>query len=150
MKGSSRMVDYTCSIFSYFLCVLFAVLLCVFNVMSKLLKAVEGGGPGGIFNIGKSTATLVNAEMVCIVLFLHILLPLPSEWFPPLFLYFKRVLQAVKTKFKDVAGCDEAKAEIQEFVRFLKEPSRYKKLGAKIPKGALLVGPPGTGKTLVS
>ena len=51
--------------------------------------------------------------------------------------------------FKDVAGCDEAKAEIMEFVNFLKSPGKYKDLGAKIPKGALLVGPPGTGKTLL-
>lgn len=51
--------------------------------------------------------------------------------------------------FKDVAGCDEAKAEVMEFVNFLKSPGKYKDLGAKIPKGALLVGPPGTGKTLL-
>ena len=51
--------------------------------------------------------------------------------------------------FKDVAGCDEAKAEVMEFVNFLKNPTKYKDLGAKIPKGALLVGPPGTGKTLL-
>lgn len=51
--------------------------------------------------------------------------------------------------FKDVAGCDEAKAEVMEFVNFLKNPGKYKDLGAHIPKGALLVGPPGTGKTLL-
>lgn len=55
-----------------------------------------------------------------------------------------------KTMFKDVAGCDEAKVEIMEFVNFLKNPSKYKELGAKIPRGALLVGPPGTGKTLLA
>ena len=54
-----------------------------------------------------------------------------------------------KIMFKDVAGCDEAKAEVMEFVNFLKSPGKYKELGAKIPKGALLVGPPGTGKTLL-
>ena len=52
--------------------------------------------------------------------------------------------------FADVAGCDEAKLEIMEFVDFLKRPDKYKDLGAKIPKGALLVGPPGTGKTLLA
>jgi cell division protease FtsH len=52
--------------------------------------------------------------------------------------------------FNDVAGCDEAKFELQEVVDFLKSPDRYKSLGAKIPKGVLLVGPPGTGKTLLA
>jgi cell division protease FtsH len=52
--------------------------------------------------------------------------------------------------FKDVAGCDEAKLELQEVVDFLKSPNKYKSLGAKIPKGVLLVGPPGTGKTLLA
>ena len=49
----------------------------------------------------------------------------------------------IKTKFKDVAGCEEAKMEIMEFVNFLKNPGHYQKLGAKIPKGAILSGPPG-------
>lgn len=56
----------------------------------------------------------------------------------------------VKVNFSNVAGCDEAKKEIMEFVAFLKEPDRFTKLGAKIPKGALLCGPPGTGKTLLA
>ena len=55
-----------------------------------------------------------------------------------------------KTTFNDVAGCDEAKVELQEIVEFLKTPAKYKKLGAKIPKGALLLGAPGTGKTLLA
>ena len=55
-----------------------------------------------------------------------------------------------KTSFKEVAGCDEAKVELQEIVEFLKHPAKYKKLGAKIPKGALLLGAPGTGKTLLA
>jgi hypothetical protein len=56
----------------------------------------------------------------------------------------------IKINFSHVAGCDEAKKEIMEFVDFLKEPARFTKLGAKIPKGALLCGPPGTGKTLLA
>ncbi|CAE7609894.1 ftsH, partial [Symbiodinium pilosum] len=55
-----------------------------------------------------------------------------------------------KVKFADVAGCDGAKQELVEVVDFLKNTSRYSELGAKIPKGALLVGPPGTGKTLLA
>lgn len=54
------------------------------------------------------------------------------------------------TTFNDVAGCEEAKFELQEVVDFLKKPERYKSIGAKIPKGVLLVGPPGTGKTLLA
>jgi len=56
----------------------------------------------------------------------------------------------VKVTFNDVAGCEEAKYELQEVVLFLKEPEKYQALGAKIPKGVLLVGPPGTGKTLLA
>ena len=58
--------------------------------------------------------------------------------------------EKVKVRFSDVAGCDEEKEDLKEVVDFLRDPERYKKLGAKIPKGALLVGPPGTGKTLLA
>ncbi|KAJ2723773.1 AAA ATPase afg3 [Coemansia sp. Benny D115] len=79
-----------------------------------------GGSGGGIFGIGKSRARMYNKET------------------------------DVKIAFKDVAGCDEAKEEIMEFVKFLKEPEVYERLGAKIPNGASLSGPPGTGKTLLA
>ncbi|XP_051130165.1 ATP-dependent zinc metalloprotease FTSH 8, mitochondrial-like [Andrographis paniculata] len=79
-----------------------------------------GKGGRGIFNIGKAKVTKMDKNS-------------PN-----------------KVYFKDVAGCDEAKQEIMEFVHFLKNPNKYEDLGAKIPKGALLVGPPGTGKTLLA
>ncbi|KAK1312381.1 hypothetical protein QJS10_CPA07g00167 [Acorus calamus] len=79
-----------------------------------------GKGPRGLFNIGKAHVTRVDKNA------------------------------KNKVYFKDVAGCDEAKQEIMEFVHFLKNPKKYEELGAKIPKGALLVGPPGTGKTLLA
>uniref|UniRef100_A0A4W5RSM3 AFG3-like AAA ATPase 1 n=1 Tax=Hucho hucho TaxID=62062 RepID=A0A4W5RSM3_9TELE len=61
-----------------------------------------------------------------------------------------KMMDSINTKFKDVAGCEEAKLEILEFVNFLKNPQQYLDLGAKIPKGAVLSGPPGTGKTLLA
>jgi cell division protease FtsH len=63
-----------------------------------------------------------------------------------------RLVEGEKTRvtFADVAGCDEAKLELKEVIDFLKNPARYKEIGAKIPKGVLLIGPPGTGKTLLA
>lgn len=60
------------------------------------------------------------------------------------------VIHKTNVKFADVAGLDESKIEVQEFVDFLKNPEKYKKLGARIPKGVLLSGPPGTGKTMLA
>ncbi len=80
----------------------------------------SGGGPGQIFSIGKSKAKLFDKD------------------------------KDTHTSFKDVAGLEGAKEEVQEIVDFLKNPDKYTKLGGKIPKGALLVGPPGTGKTLLA
>ena len=79
-----------------------------------------GGGGGQIFNIGKSKATLFEKG------------------------------KGTQVTFNDVAGLEGAKEEVQEIVDFLKNPKKYTELGAKIPKGALLVGPPGTGKTLLA
>lgn len=78
------------------------------------------GGLGNIFDVGKVNAKEYGVE------------------------------EKVNTRFKDVAGMQSAKEEIVEFVDFLKNPEKYNKLGAKIPRGALLVGPPGTGKTLLA
>ena len=97
-------------------------LIVMILAMYFLLGRMSGaGGPGGqIFNIGKSKAALFDAD------------------------------SKVKITFNDVAGLDEAKEEIKEIVDYLKNPTKFTKLGAKIPKGALLIGPPGTGKTLLA
>ncbi len=89
-------------------------------IMRRMSSGGAGGAGGQIFNIGKSKAKLFDEKT------------------------------DVKTSFKDVAGLEGAKEEVQEIVDFLKNPEKYTNLGGKIPKGALLVGPPGTGKTLLA
>jgi len=101
----------------------FLPLILIIGVWIFLMRRMSGGGAGGggqIFNIGKSKAKLFDEK------------------------------SNVKITFKDVAGLEGAKEEVQEIVDFLKNPSKYTVLGGKIPKGALLVGPPGTGKTLLA
>lgn len=102
----------------------FLPIIIIVAVWIFLMRRMSGGGSGGpggqIFNIGKSKAKLFDQNT------------------------------DVKTTFKDVAGLEGAKEEIQEIVDFLKNPSKYTVLGGKIPKGALLVGSPGTGKTLLA
>tara|TARA_B110000003_G_scaffold248571_1_gene260351 strand:- start:263 stop:2197 length:1935 start_codon:yes stop_codon:yes gene_type:complete len=95
----------------------------IIGVWIFIMRRMSGGGAAGggqIFNIGKSKAKLFDEKI------------------------------ETKTTFKDVAGLEGAKEEIQEIVDFLKHPEKYTALGGKIPKGALLVGPPGTGKTLLA
>ena len=101
---------------------LFPFILLV-GVWIFIMRRMGGGsgGPGGVFNVGKSKAQL-----------------------------FDKGSNNVRVTFKDVAGQSEAKQEIEEIVEFLKKPEKYTELGGKIPKGALLVGPPGTGKTLLA
>ena len=102
----------------------FLPIIIIIGVWIFLMRRMSGGGSGGpggqIFNIGKSKAKLFDKNT------------------------------DVKTTFKDVAGLEGAKEEIQEIVDFLKNPTKYTILGGKIPKGALLVGSPGTGKTLLA
>ncbi len=96
------------------------VIIGVWIFIMRRMSGGAGGGGGQIFNIGKSKAKLFDEKT------------------------------DIKTSFKDVAGLEGAKEEIQEIVEFLKNPEKYTNLGGKIPKGALLVGPPGTGKTLLA
>ena len=102
----------------------FLPIIVIIGIWIFLMRRMSGGGAGGpggqIFNIGKSKAKLFDQNT------------------------------EVKTTFKDVAGLEGAKEEIQEIVDFLKNPKKYTVLGGKIPKGALLVGSPGTGKTLLA
>jgi len=99
----------------------FIVIIGIWIFIMRRMSSGGGGGAGGqLFNIGKSKAKLFDEKI------------------------------DVKTSFKDVAGLEGAKEEVQEIVDFLKTPGKYTALGGKIPKGALLVGPPGTGKTLLA
>ena len=102
----------------------FLPIIIIVGVWIFLMRRMSGGGAGGagsqIFNIGKSKAKLFDQN------------------------------SDIKTTFKDVAGLEGAKEEVQEIVDFLKSPGKYTALGGKIPKGALLVGLPGTGKTLLA
>ena len=99
----------------------FIIIIGVWIFLMRRMSGGAGGGAGSqIFNIGKSKAKLFDKNI------------------------------DVKTTFKDVAGLEGAKEEIQEIVDFLKNPTKYTILGGKIPKGALLVGLPGTGKTLLA
>jgi cell division protease FtsH len=96
----------------------------IIGIWIYLMRRMSGGGGGGaggqIFNIGKSKAKLFDEKT------------------------------DTRTSFKDVAGLEGAKEEVEEIVEFLRHPDKYTSLGGKIPKGALLVGPPGTGKTLLA
>lgn len=96
------------------------IIIGVWIFIMRRMSGGAGGGGGQLFNIGKSKAKLFDEKV------------------------------DIKTTFKDVAGLEGAKEEIQEIVEFLKNPEKYTNLGGKIPKGALLVGPPGTGKTLLA
>jgi cell division protease FtsH len=98
----------------------FALLIVVWIFIMRRMAGGGAGGGGQIFNIGKSKAKLFDEKT------------------------------DTRTSFKDVAGLEGAKEEVEEIVEFLKNPKKYTSLGGKIPKGALLVGPPGTGKTLLA
>lgn len=99
---------------------LLPILLLVALWMFFMRRMGSGGGNGGVFSVGKSKAQLFEKK------------------------------QGKHITFKDVAGQEGAKREVQEIVDFLKNPKKYTDLGGKIPRGALLVGPPGTGKTLLA
>ncbi len=100
--------------------IFFGIMIAVWSFIMKRVSGGGGGGSGQLFNIGKSKAQMFGQG------------------------------KSTNVTFDNVAGLQEAKEEVKEIVDFLKNPIKYTTLGAKIPKGALLVGPPGTGKTLIA
>ncbi len=110
---------------------------------------VSGRGPNGIL------AILINVGPILLLLVFWIFIMRRMSGGGQAFSFGKSKHRLItgdrpKNTFEDVAGCDEAKEELEEVIEFLREPGKFRKLGGKIPKGVLLIGPPGTGKTLLA